>query len=181
MLRLSFGNMNPSLASKEGKLRKLRIHRAVTLSWRKPERKLAVKWAMFHPNPNDPFVKRTGGIPFWGWGFSIGKQFKDKKFDYCVLIAAKKDEAKPKHIFVIKCEEMTYESMGGPRRSGVYTKGSYYIEFSHNKDFYKNRDWNRNGPSPLENDLFKNSEKYEKRWHELKEKGTLKPKFSVQL
>jgi hypothetical protein len=76
------------------------------------------------------------------------------------------------HIFVIKCEEMTNETMGGPRRSGV-SKRSYYIEFSHNKDFYSTREWYCKGPSPLEHDLFKNPEKYEKGWHELKEKGTL--------
>jgi hypothetical protein len=66
---------------------------------------------------------------------------------------------------------MTNETMGGPRRSGI-SKRSYYIEFSHNKDFYSTREWYCKGPSSLEHDLFKNPEKYGKRWHELK-KGTL--------
>ena len=111
-------------------------------------------------------------IPFWGWGFSGGKQFKDKKFDYCILIAAEKNGVYPEHIFVIKCEEMTEESMGGLRRSAVYSKGSFYIEFSHNKDFYSNRSWYK-GFSPLEKDIFQNREKYEERWRELKKKGQL--------
>jgi len=65
------------------------------------------------------------------------------------------------HVFVIKCEEMTNETMGGPRRSGI-SKRSYYIEFSHNKDFYSTREWYCKGPSSLEHDLFKNLKNTEK-------------------
>lgn len=95
------------------------------------------------------------------------------KINYCILIAAQKDGAYPEHIFVVKCEEMNEKTMGGLRKSGVYTKGSYYIEFSHDENFYYKRRWHPNGPSPLEEDLFKNREKYEKRWSELKRKGEL--------
>lgn len=139
----------------------------------KTEKKLEVKWSMFHHGTNDPFARRCGGIPFWGWGFSKGKQFKDKKFHYCILIAAKKDGAYPEHIFVIKSEEMTEDTMGGLRKSGVDPKGSYYIEFSHNENFYYRRSWHPRGPSPLEEDLFKNRDKYQKRWEKLQEKGWL--------
>jgi len=138
----------------------------------KTGKKLEVKWAMLHHSQNDSFVKRCNGIPFWGWGFSSGKQFKDKKFDYCILIAAEKDGAYPEHIFVIKREEMTEEAMGGLRKSGV-AKESFYIEFSHNENFYYKRSWHPYGPSKLEKDIFENREKYQKIWMELKEKGTL--------
>ncbi|MEM2094359.1 MAG: hypothetical protein QXI32_03580 [Candidatus Bathyarchaeia archaeon] len=102
------------------------------------------------------------GYLFWGWGFSEGKQFKDRKFDYCILIAAKRDGAYPESIFVVKCEEMTEKSMGGFRCSSVYTKGSFYIEFSRNMDFYCKRSRHPKGPSPLEEDIFKNQTKYKK-------------------
>lgn len=139
----------------------------------KTRKKLEVKWAMLHHRLDDPYVKRCSGIPFWGWGFSSGKQFRDRKFDYCILVAAEKDGAYPEHVFAIKCEEITKDTMGGPRKSSVYNKGSFYIEFSHNKKFYYERNWYPKGPTPLEDDIFKNQEKYEKRWEKLKEKGTL--------
>ncbi|MEM0314100.1 MAG: hypothetical protein QXQ41_06105 [Candidatus Bathyarchaeia archaeon] len=137
------------------------------------KKKLEVKWGMLHYREDDPFIKGSQGIPFWGWGFSSGKQFINKKFDYCILIAAQKDRAYPQHVFVVKCEEMTEAEMGGKRRSSVYTKGSYFIEFSHNKEFYFKRKWWPCGFSPLEEKLFKNRKLYEKRWNYLKENGIL--------
>lgn len=139
----------------------------------KTKKKLEVKWAVLHYDPKDPFVKGAQGIPYWGWGFSMGKQFIDRKFDYCILIAAKKDRAYPQHIFVIKCEEMTERTMGGKRKSGVFTKGSFYLEYSHDRNFYFKRKWWPKGPSPLEEDIFDNRELYERRWGELKRKGML--------
>ncbi len=82
--------------------------------------------------------EKSGRQPFWGWGLSSGKQFKDKKFDYCILIAAEKDAAYPKHIFVIDIKEMIEETMGPPRKSGL-GYNSYYIEFSENEEFYEKR------------------------------------------
>lgn len=133
-------------------------------------KKLEVKWAMYHYRPDDPFVRRCGGIPFWGWQFGKGKQFLNKKFDYCILIATEKDSALPKHIFVIKCEEMSEEAMGGKRNSGV-VKDCYYLEYSEDREFYEKRGWWPKGPSPLEDDISKDPEKYESRWDVLKERG----------
>ena len=59
------------------------------------KKKLEVKWGMLHHRGDDSFFKRTEEIPFWGWGFSSGKQFIDKKFDYCILLAAKKRWSTP--------------------------------------------------------------------------------------
>lgn len=64
-------------------------------------KKIEVKWGMLHHKPDDFYFKSRGGVPYWGWGFSSGKQFKDGKdgkFDYCVLLAARKNLASPKHV-----------------------------------------------------------------------------------
>lgn len=137
------------------------------------KKRIEVKWGILHHRPEDPVVKRAEGIPFWGWGFSKGNQFKEGKFDYCILLAAEKDGACPKHIFVISLDEMTEYSMGGKRKSAVFTKGSFFIEFSENEDFYHKRKWHPQGPSALEESLFRNSKEYEMRWRKLKKNGLL--------
>ena len=137
------------------------------------KKKLEVKWAMYHHRNDDPFMKRVEGIPFWGWGFSSGKQFVERKFDYCILLAADKDKAIPQHVFVIRIDEMTESSMGRLRKSGVSSKGSFYIEFSNNKEYYHRRRWHPHGPSPLEESLFKQRSMHEERWKELKKNGIL--------
>jgi len=106
-------------------------------------------------------------------GFSAGNQFRKSKFDYCILLAAHKNEARPKHIFILKLDEMTEKSMGGLRRSSVSTRGSFFIEFSENKDFYHKRKWHPYGPSPLEESLLNNSIKHGTRWKELQMKGLI--------
>ncbi len=63
--------------------------------------------------------------------------------------------------------------MGGKRKSGVFTKGSFYLEYSHDRNFYFKRKWWPKGLSPLEEDIFDNRELYEHRWGELKRKGML--------
>jgi len=75
-------------------------------------------------------------VPYWGWGFSLGKQFKEGKFDYCVLLAAHKNEAFSKLIFVLKLQEMN--KIMEPRVSGGSGKNmkSYFIETSDGKDFF---------------------------------------------
>jgi len=88
------------------------------------------------------------------------------------LLAAKKDKACPQHVFVIKCEEMTKTEMGGKRRSPVGSRGSFFIEFSHDKNFYFKRKGSP-GFSPLEEKLFRHQELYKKRWNQLIKKGVL--------
>jgi hypothetical protein len=138
------------------------------------KKKLEVKWAMLHHKENDNFIKAAHavGIPFWGWGFSIGGQFKENRFDYCLLLAAKKDEAHPQHVFVITCEEMK-RLMGDPRPSGVWTGKSHYVEFSGDKNYYWRRKWYPQGPSPIEKSLFEERRKYERRWQELRNRGEI--------
>ena len=162
----------PKLGRHRGNVKTVQRPRSCDVVLAKTKKKLEVKWAMCHYRQDDPFVGRCGALPFWGWGFSGGKQFTGKKFDYCILIAAEKDGAYPESIFVVKSEEMTEESMGGLRGSSVYAAGSFYIEFSRNENFYCKRSWHK-GPSPLEKDIFQNQAKFESRWEELKSKGCL--------
>lgn len=105
----------------------------------KTKKKLEIKWGMLHYRSDDPYMKGANGILFWNWGFSTGKQFMEKKFDYCILLAAEKDGAGPQHIFVIKIDEMNKETFGSERKSAVYNKGSYYIEYSEDKNFYSKK------------------------------------------
>lgn len=86
---------------------------------------------------------------------------------------AEKDRARPKHIFVISLDEMTEYSMGGKRKSAVFTKKSFFIEFSENEDFYHKRKWHPQRPSALEESLFRNSKEHEMRWRKLKKNGLL--------
>lgn len=163
----------PKLAGERKKVKGVTNPGSCDIVLDKTKKKLEVKWGILHHREDDPFIKGSQGIPFWGWGFSKGKQFTNEKFHYCVLIAAERDRAHPQHVFVIKREEMTKERMGGERRSSVYTKGSFFIEFSHSYEFYFKRKWWPFGPSPLEEELFKYREIYEKRWNQLKESGIL--------
>lgn len=163
----------PKLAGERKKVKDVRNPESCDIVLAETKKKLEVKWGMLHYREDDPLIKGSQGTPFWGWGFSSGKQFINKKFDYCILIAAEKDRAYPKHIFIIKCEEMTMAEMGGKRRSSVYTGGSFFIEFSHDKEFYFKRKWWPHGFTPLEEKLFKHPEVYQKRWNQLKENGIL--------
>jgi len=169
----------PKLGQQRQEVKEVKNPKSCDVVLEATKKKLEVKWSALHHIDNKPF---------WGWGFSSGKQFLEKKFDYCILLAAKENNAYPEHIFVIKCEEMTEDTMGGLRTSALYNKGSFFIEYSDEKDFYSSRKWGypisehsskergskeKPKPSPLEEDLFNNPGKYKERWEELKEKGML--------
>ncbi|MEM3640992.1 MAG: hypothetical protein QXH37_03615 [Candidatus Bathyarchaeia archaeon] len=79
MLLLSFGITSPKLGLQRWNT-VVENPGSCDIVLAKTGKKLKVKWAMFHHGSNDPFARRCGGIPFWGWGFSSGKQFKDKSF-----------------------------------------------------------------------------------------------------
>lgn len=135
------------------------------------KKKLEIKWGKFH-DEKDKMTLLTNGIPFWGWGFSKGRQFLEKKFDYCILLAAEKGGAKPEHTFVLRIDEMNNYTMGGERKSVVSSKGSYYIEYSNDQKFYEKRKWHPYGPSVIET-ILQNKETQDNRWHELKNNGEL--------
>lgn len=166
------GRLGPSVGNR-GRLCEIVdrfLQKGATSPEKRARKKVEVKWAVYHFEDN--FTRSTEGIPFWGWGFSMGKQFIERKFDYCVLLAAKRDGAEPSHIFVLRVEEMKEGSMGGKRRSAVYTKGSYFIEFSENKNFYFKRKWHPKGPSEIEKSLF-NIDEHIALWGKLKSSGFL--------
>ena len=138
----------------------------------KTKKKIEVKWAMLHHRSGEYYFESRGRIPYWGWGFSNGSQFSKDKFDYCVLLAAHKDEARPEHIFVLKLREM--KEFMKPRVSGEAGKEkSFFIETSDERDFLQKR----TGIKPileLEKLLMEDRETYQKRWEELKQNGLLK-------
>jgi len=68
------------LVQQKGGIKEVKHPASCDVVLAKTGKKLEVKWGVFHYNPNDPFVKGSGGILFWGWGFSSGKQFKE-----CIL------------------------------------------------------------------------------------------------
>jgi len=164
---------DPKLAGERRKIKGIRNPTSSDIVLAKTLKKVEVKWGMLHHRVDDGLVKRVQGVEFWGWGFSKGTQFLDGKFDYCVLLAAEKDGAKPEHVFVLKCEEMTHDSMGGLRRSGLSSRGSYYIEYSEDCDYYHKRRWHPEGPSKVEKALYDGSIDHKKRWEELKKTGVL--------
>jgi hypothetical protein len=164
---------DPKIGSDRKNVKSVKKPLSCDVVLKKTEKKLEVKWAMLHYKDNGPVVRRSGKKPFWGWDFSEGKQFKEEKFDYCILLAAKKDEAGPEHIFVMECDEIK-SKMGRKKRRTALSKKGFYIEFSEDKNFYGMRKWCQNGRSPLEELLFKHESKYRKRWEMLKEKGDLK-------
>lgn len=160
----------PKLARERYEVKDVKKPGSCDIVLAKTKKRIEVKWSMLHHRLEDPVMRGFEEISFWGWGFSKGTQFKKDKFDYCILLAAKKDEALPKHIFVIKRNEMT-ELIGKERKSALGGR-SYFIEFSNNEDFYNKRKWSR-GKSLLESSLFKDRSKYETRWKELIEKGLI--------
>lgn len=163
----------PKIASQRDAVKGVKRPRGCDIVLESTRKRIEVKWAMLHHRPTDWVMKMVDGIPFWGWGFSGGSQFKESKFDYCILLAAHKDNAHPGHIFILKLNEMTEELMGGSRRSAVSSRRSFFIEFSENRDFYYKRKWHPRGPSPLEESLFTNGIRHRARWKELKLKGSI--------
>lgn len=134
------------------------------------EKRIEVKWGMLHYEPDDYYFKTRGKVPYWGWGFGKkGSQFLKNKFDYCIFLAAKKNEAHPKYIFVVKSEEMNGKTME-KRISGEAGKvGSYFLETSEDKDFFKRR---RKKILIVERMLLRR-QMHKKRWEELRENGVL--------
>lgn len=97
-------NHDPKLASHRSSVEGIQNPNSCDVVLGSTKKKLEVKLAMLHQD--DHYSEKCGGVPYWGWGFSNGEQFKDRKFDYCILLAAEKGGAKPVHIFVLKLDEM---------------------------------------------------------------------------
>jgi hypothetical protein len=134
-------------------------------------KKIEVKWGRYWGD-GKIFEKWSNENPCWGWGFSKGRQFKEKRFNYCVLLAAEPKGAYPKYVFVLDIEEMNDESV--LQRTSSLGGTSYYIEYSEDEKFYNKQHGRKKvDASPIEKLLFKNREKYTQRWERLKEKGEL--------
>ncbi|MCX6653692.1 MAG: hypothetical protein NTY03_01080, partial [Candidatus Bathyarchaeota archaeon] len=134
------------------------------------KKKLEVKWGVYH-GPKDPMTNGCNNIPYWGWGFSMGKQLEPGKFDYCILLAAEPDGAKTSEVFVLKQEEMTPDKIGGKRKS-VVNSGSFYVEYSKNPLFYGPKKWG-NGKKSYVETLLQDEALHNKRWKQLVDYGKL--------
>lgn len=141
----------------------------------KTKRKIEVKWSMLRYRDNDYYYRERGNVPHWGWGFSSGKQFLDKKFDYCVLLAASKDGAFPKYIFVLKQQEMKNGMEERVSGEGGKSSKSYFLETSDDDNFFDRRSKaNRFPIKPLEIENFLlDRSLHKRRWEELKQNGLL--------
>ena len=130
--------------------------------------RLEVKWGVYH-GPTDDFTRRTKRIPYWGWGFSQGRQFKENKFDYCILLAAEKSGAQPKYKFVLTRDEMNQKMSS---RRSIVNPDSFYIEYSEQEDFYTARAWWPRGRNEAEK-FLKNIILHEQRWNIMKNTGKI--------
>jgi len=164
-------DFKPKLARSRSQVKEVKNPNSCDIVLCSTKKKLEVKWSKYH-GEGDDLLKKTGGISCWGWGFSKGTQFIDKKFDYCILLAAEDKGARPEHVFVLKIDEMTKETMVENRKSSLGSKDSYFIEYSANEDFYTSRKWHPFGPSTIEEHLF-NRKLHEERWFQLIENGKI--------
>ena len=101
----------------------------------------------------------------WGWAFGEGTQFLKDKFDFCVLVAARKDGI-PEKSFVIPLNAFKDDNM--VKRTGVYPMNRKREKFAiviseEPKDYERWKD--EVGESPLEEILNKNPRKFEDRWN----------------
>jgi hypothetical protein len=142
----------------------------------KTQKKVEVKWGMLHHRDGDYYYDTRGKVPYWGWGFgSEGSQFKNRKFDYCILLAATKNGAEPRHIFVLKLQEL--KKCMKKRISGEAgkKKKSYFIETSDENNFFDKRSDTKFRIQPLEIEkLLLDRVWHKRRWEELKQDGLLK-------
>ena len=139
----------------------------------KTKKKVEVKWGILHHRVDDYYFNSRGKTPYWGWGFSQGTQFLKDKFDYCVLLAARKDKAIPKYIFVLTLQEMKDGMV--PRISGEAGKykRSYFIETSDEDDFFAKREKVRAMSRIALEDNLLDRHCHIKRWNKLREQGLL--------
>ena len=140
----------------------------------KTKKKVEVKWGILHHRVDDYYFNSRGKTPYWGWGFSQGTQFLKDKFDYCVLLAAEKDKAVPKHIFILTLQEMKDGMTPRISGEGGRKKKSYFIETSDENDFFAKREKVAAiSRIELENNLL-DRHGHIKRWNKLRERGQLK-------
>lgn len=135
--------------------------------------KVEVKWGILHHRVDDYYFNSRGKTPYWGWGFSQGTQFLRDKFDYCVLLAAEKDKAVPKHIFVLTLQEMKDGMVLRVSGEGGKKKKSYFIETSDEDDFFAKREKVCGIKRITLEDRLLDRRGHIKRWNKLRERGQL--------
>jgi hypothetical protein len=139
---------------------KNRNKRGADIFLRRIKKRIEVKYSTLRP-----VWKRKYGLSDcnWGWAFGDGKQFLDKRFDFCVLVAAT-ETGTIETCFVIPVQDFLDHMK---KRYGVYpeAKGSYFaINLFRAPEDYAS--WKQEvGECPLEDILNKHRERYENNWN----------------
>jgi hypothetical protein len=141
---------------------------------KKTGKKVEVKWGALHYTADDYYFRTRGRTEYWGWGFSKGTQFLNDKFDYCVLLCAEKNGAKPVYVYVVTANEMRNHMIKRISGEGGRKKTSYFLEVSDDPEFFHKRQ-NQNNPIELckLEKLIRDNLKYRERWKILKKHGKL--------
>jgi len=166
----------PLLAKRRDEARKLENPRSADMVLKKTSKKVEVKWGALHYKEDDYYFQTRGKAEYWGWGFGEkGTQFKKNKFDYCVLLCAEKNGAKPVHIYVVTADEMKNHMIDRVSGEGGRKKKSYFLEVSDDPDFFYKRQNQKNPIKPCELEkLIRDNSKYAGRWKTLKKYGELR-------
>lgn len=165
----------PLLGKHRDEARDIRNPRSADVFLRKTGKKIEVKWGMLHYQDDDYYFKTRGKTEFWGWGFGEkGSQFKKRKFDFCVLLCAEKDGAKPVHVYVVTPDEMMPHVVPRVSGEGGRKKTSYFLQVSDDPDFFQRLESQTRPIKPCELErLLRDEDKYQDRWLRLKEHGVI--------
>jgi len=164
----------PLLGKRRDEAKSVENPRSADIVLKKTAKKIEVKWGALHHEENDYYFRTRGKTEYWGWGFSKGTQFLKDKFDYCVLLCAERNGARPVKVYVVTAEEMrkyVEKRISGEGGKNAY---SFFLEVSENPNFFERR---RNQKRPIKpcklEFMIRDSQRYEERWDELKKYGRL--------
>jgi hypothetical protein len=165
---------DPLLAKRRNEAKGIRNPCSADMILKNTSKKVEVKWGALHHKEFDYYFRTRGRTEYWGWGFSLGTQFLKDKFDYCVLLCAEKNEAKPAHIYVVTTNEMKKHMIDRVSGEAGRKTKSYFLEVSDDPEFFYKRQYQKHPIEPCELEkLMRDNPKYRERWKMLKKHGKL--------
>ena len=164
----------PLLGKKRDEAKNVQNPRSADIVLKKTGKKIEVKWGALHYKKDDYYFRTRGRTEYWGWGFSKGTQFLKDKFDYCVLLCAERDGARPVKVYVVTAEEMRKYMEKRVSGEGGKNAYSFFVEVSENPNFFERRKNQKRSIKPCQLEfMIQDSRMYEERWEELKKYGRL--------